>query len=147
MTPFHPKTRGHIVATAPLAIFVVACGGDGGNTVVGPPEPIPTYTVTLEAAPANLGALVIAFDGKERPLSVAFSGTPRTAIRQGDASRTTWRAAVVGAISVGRLGTIAREAPGGPEPTATVVEAAAGAAGGYAALPASAIRISIRRAN
>jgi len=139
------------VLTTTVLGFVVACEPPCAPTDATcnktQPEAIPTYAVTITNAPASLGALVISFDGQGRSMRVALDAPLRSALREGDGSRITWRAAVVGTLTAGRIGTIVRDAPGGSKPTAVVVEAAAGAAGGYASIPATQIAISIDRIN
>lgn len=138
MTCSPPVSVAAFAATGALTLSIAACSGTDEPTQPPPPS---NFAVRISAAPVELGALVVAIQGGG-PKRIAIVAGTRSRVAQ-VAGSDGYRALVFGASLSGDIATIALEGIDAGIPTAVVIEAAAGATGGYAPIAPAAVRLSV----
>lgn len=131
------------VLLALLALVVNSCGSDCSPTDASCQPSDPRYELILVDAPLSLGAFVLEVRAG-RAFALELSPTGADAESAGNGANTEWRAVIIGRPSAERIGTLVFDSAPSALPVATVVEAAAAAAQGYAILT-GAMRIEVRR--
>lgn len=129
------------VFVALLACGPARCGGDATGPC--PPEQ-GVYSVQLTSAPVDLNALLLSIEGGGTKVVTLKSGGPTSQLAQTQGAND-FRALVHGGIRLGEIAsvTISNDLLGPPR--VTVIDAAAGASGGYRQYSSSAVTFVVKK--
>jgi hypothetical protein len=99
-----------------------------------------TYAVAIQAAPANLGAVMLSIDTKDQTTVAVVSGRAVPGQLSGTGTR---RAIIMGAVQGSTMATILFSSIPAQGPTVLVTSAASNQAGGYQPIPATAVQLTV----
>lgn len=128
------------------AAFVLSGCGEGGSGGCAPSEAscssggAVSYTVYLDAAPSNLGALLVSIETSSNASVAVLSGRGMPSTVDGQGER---RAIIVGMTPTGAIARITFASQPDRTPVVSVVQAATTQAGGYSPIARSNIRLRV----
>jgi hypothetical protein len=139
MKPIGKTTSGVGLAIASFAaMMLLSCKNEciAGTGCGGPV----TYDVSLQSAPANLGAVILSIQTADQSTVSVVSGRSLPAQLDGTGLR---RGIIIGPVINGSIINIHFNSLPAGAPVVSVVDAAANQSGGYAVIPPSSLQLTV----